>query len=67
MSIASLVMAASFPRCEIRQLAVYVYPGGIKAPDARRITVFYGRRGRLVKKPRFIPLSWPTSSRAGDS
>lgn len=40
---------------EIRQLAVFVYPGGIKAPDAERHTVFYGRRGRPVKKPRFIP------------
>ena len=54
-SLASFVMASSFPRCEIRQLAVFVYPGGIKAPDAERITVFYGRRGRPVKKPRFIP------------
>jgi hypothetical protein len=54
-SLASLVMASSFPRCEIRQLAVYVYPGGIKAPTAERITVFYGRRGKPVKKPRFIP------------
>lgn len=48
-------MASFSPRCEIRQLAVFVYPGGIKAPDAERITVFYGRRGRPVKKPRFIP------------
>ncbi len=54
-SLASLVMASFYPRCEIRQLAVYVYPGGIKAPTAERITVFYGRRGRPVKKPRFIP------------
>ncbi len=30
-------------------------PGGIKAPDAERTTVFYGRRGRPSKKPRFIP------------
>jgi len=54
-SLASLVMASSSPRCEIRQLAVYVYPGGIKAHDAERHVVFYGRRGRPVKKPRFIP------------
>jgi hypothetical protein len=54
-SLAFLVMASFSPRCEIRQLAVFVYPGGIKAPDAERITVFYGRRGRPVKKPRFIP------------
>jgi hypothetical protein len=50
-----LVMASFSPRCEIRQLAVFVYPGGIKAPNAERITVFYGRPGKPVKKPRFIP------------
>ena len=55
MSLAFLVMASFSPRCEIRQLAVFVYPGGIKAFDAERITVFYGRRGKPVKKPRFIP------------
>jgi len=49
-SLASFVMASFYPRCEIRQLAVYVYPGGIKAPNAERITVFYGRRGKPVKK-----------------
>ena len=54
-SLAFHVMASFSPRCEIRQLAVLVYPGGIKAPDAERITVFYGRRGVPVKKPRFIP------------
>jgi hypothetical protein len=48
-------MAAFSPRCEHRQLAVFVYPGGIKAPGAERQVVFYGRRGRPVKKPRFIP------------
>ena len=54
-SLASFVMASSFPCCEIRQLLVHVYPGGSKAPGAERITVFYGRRGRPVKKPRFMP------------
>lgn len=53
--LASLLMASSSPRCEIRQLAGFVYPGGIKAPDAERHTVFYARRGRPVKKPRYIP------------
>ena len=48
-------MASPSPRCELRQLVVHVYPGGIKAHDAERLTVFYGRRGRPVKKPRFIP------------
>lgn len=37
------VMASPSPRCEIRQLVVHVYPGGIKAHDAERLTVFYGR------------------------
>ena len=49
------VIASPSPRCELRQLVVHVYPGGIKAHDAERLTVFYGRRGRPVKKPRFIP------------
>ena len=53
-ALASFVMASSCPRCEIRQLAVYVYPGGIKAHDAERHLIFYGRRGVPVKKPRFI-------------
>jgi hypothetical protein len=48
-------MACFTLRREIRQLAVFVDPGGIKAPDAERITDFYGRRGRPVKKPRSIP------------
>jgi len=38
-------MASSTPRCEIRQLMVHIYPDGIKAHDAERLTVFYGRRG----------------------
>jgi hypothetical protein len=54
-SLAFLVMAPSSPCCEIRQLLVHVYPGGSKAPGSERITVFYGRRGRPVKKPRFNP------------
>ncbi len=54
-SLAAFVMASFSPRCEIRQLAVFVFPGGIKAPDAERHVVFYGRRARPVKKPRFIP------------
>ena len=54
-SLASLVLASSSPSCEIRQLLVHVYPSGSKASGAERLTVFYGRRGRPVKKPRFIP------------
>ena len=63
MSLASLVMASSFPCCEIRQLLVHVYPGSSKAPGAERITIFYGRRGRPVKKPASSRLSWPISGR----
>ena len=48
-------MATSFPSSEIRQLVVHTYPGGIKTSSAERLTVFYGRRGRPVKKPRFMP------------
>ncbi len=54
-SLASLETASSFPRCEIRQLLVHTYPAGHKSPGAERVTVFYGRRGRPVKKPHFIP------------
>ena len=54
-SLASLVLASSSPSCEIRQLLVHVYPSGSKASGAERLTVFYGRRGRPVKKPRFMP------------
>ena len=48
-------MATTYPSSEIRQLVVHTYPGGIKAPDAERITLFIGRQGKPVKKPRFIP------------
>ena len=34
---------------------VHTYPGGIKAAGAERIAAFYGRRGKPVKKPRFLP------------
>ena len=54
-SLAFPVMASFSPRCEIRQLVVHSYPDGKKAAGAERVTVFYGRRGRPVKKPRFIP------------
>ena len=52
-------MASSFlcspSSVEIRQLVVHSYPGGMKAADAERLTVFYGRQGKPVKKPRFLP------------
>ena len=46
------VAAAS---CPIRQLLVHIYPDGIKEAGAVRITQHYGRSGRPVKKPRFMP------------
>jgi hypothetical protein len=46
---------ASYPSLPIRRLVVHSYPGVIKAADAKRMTVFTGRRGRPVKKPRFVP------------
>jgi hypothetical protein len=51
-----LSMASSAPlACPIRQLVLHIYPDGLKVAGAERLTVFYGRRGRPVKKPRFIP------------
>jgi len=41
--------------CPIRQLVLHSYPAGLKVAGAERITVFYGRRGRPVKQPRFLP------------
>jgi CHAT domain-containing protein len=64
-------MATFSPRREIRPLAGFVYPGGIKAADAERHVVFDGRRGCSVKKPRFFrrswPISWPASCRPSGS
>ena len=49
-------MASSAPlACPIRQLVLHCYPAGLKVAAAERVTVFYGRRGKPVKKPRFIP------------
>ena len=49
-------MASSAPlACPIRQLVLHSYPAGLKVAAAERVTVFYGRRGKPVKKPRFIP------------
>jgi hypothetical protein len=64
-SLASLVMASSFPCCEIRQLLVHVYPGGSKAPGAECITIIYGLHGAVArsKSPASSRLSWPISGR----
>jgi hypothetical protein len=31
------------------------YPAGCKVAGSERLTVFYGRGGRSVRKPRYIP------------
>jgi hypothetical protein len=41
--------------CPIRALVLHVYPDGIKAFGHERITQPIGRRGKPVKKLRFIP------------
>lgn len=47
--------AAAPLACPIRLLVLHTYPAGLKVASAERLTVFYGRRGRPVKKPRYIP------------
>ena len=45
----------SGPCCQIRALVIHVYPDGIKEYGHERHTVPLGRRGKPVKKVRFIP------------
>ena len=45
----------SGPCCQIRALVMQVYPDGIKEYGFERHTVPLGRRGKPVKKVRFIP------------
>jgi hypothetical protein len=47
-------MGTAYPRCEIRRLLLHLPPVAGQA-DGLPTVVFYGRRGRPVKKPRFIP------------
>ena len=49
-------MATASLCCPIRQVLVHVYPGSSKAASEPRITLYFGRRGRPVQKPRFMPL-----------
>ena len=49
-------MASASLSCPIRQVLVPVYTGSSKAANEPRITLYVGRRGRPVKKPRFLPL-----------
>ncbi|MFN9631705.1 MAG: hypothetical protein ACK59A_15975 [Cyanobacteriota bacterium] len=46
---------ASGPCYQIRALVMHVYPDGIKEYGHERHTVPLGRRGKLLKKVRFIP------------
>ncbi|MFM7752892.1 MAG: hypothetical protein ACKO58_00640 [Cyanobium sp.] len=58
MSFAPLSMAISTtPRCEIRGLVMHVYPDGIKAYGHERHIVYVGRRGKPVRKLRFMPMA----------
>ena len=45
----------SGPCCQIRALVMHVYPDGIKAYGHERLTNPVGRRGKPIKKMRFIP------------
>ncbi len=45
------------PRCEIRALMMHVYPDGIKAYGHERLTVSVGRRGKPVRKLRYMPMA----------
>ena len=48
---------SSSPRCEIRALVMHVYPDGIKAHGHERLTTPVGRRGKPVKKVRYMPMA----------
>jgi hypothetical protein len=57
-SFAPFSMAISTaPRCEIRALVMHVYPDGIKAYPHERLTVYVGRRGKPVRKLRYMPMA----------
>ena len=45
------------PRCETRALVLHVYPDGIKAHGHERHTVHLGRRGKPIKKLRYMPMA----------
>ncbi len=49
-------MATSFgPSCEIRRVIVHFYPDGMKGGGHDCEQRFIGRRGKPVKKMRFVP------------
>jgi hypothetical protein len=43
------------PACEIRRVVVHFYPGGIKGGAYPSEVHFIGKRGKQVKKMRFVP------------
>ena len=45
------------PRCEIRCLVMHIYPDGIEAYGHERITQPIGRRGKPIKKLRYMPMA----------
>ena len=45
------------PCCEIRTLVLHTYPDGIKAYGHERITQPIGRRGKPIKKLRYMPMA----------
>lgn len=47
--------ASSAPSCEIRRVVVHFYPEGIKGGAHPCQQQFFGRRGKPVKKMRFVP------------
>ena len=47
-------MGTAYPRCDIRRVLLQLPPVADQA-DGLPTVVFYGRRCRPVKKPRFIP------------
>ena len=58
-SLGPLLLTSQHPAslcCPIRQVLVHVYPGPSKAASEPRLTLHFGRRGRPVLKPRFLPL-----------
>ena len=50
-------MAISATRCEIRALVLHIYREGIKEYGHERITQPIGRRGKPIKKMRYMPMA----------
>jgi len=52
---ASPMAVISFPSCEIRRVVVHFYSAGLKGGAHPCEQQFFGRRGKPVKKMRFVP------------